>query len=148
AHLPATVAPRIGLGTAVRGSLTVLRLEGVAPSVEHRRATLMAAMKAFVKAVGAVDLCDEEAARSLWRAIRDATPFAGADVSARPVWRIVTAPSRGPELVAMIAAMADAEVIYDWAGGLVWVMLAPSDDAGAALVRRAVGTCGGQAMLV
>jgi len=148
AHLPATVAPRIGLGTAVGGSLTALRLEGVAPSVEHRRATLMAAMKAFVKTIGAVDLCDEEASRSLWRAIRDAAPFAGPEVSARPVWRIVTAPSRGAELAAMIAAMADAEMIYDWAGGLVWVMLAPSDDAGAALVRRAVGACGGQAMLV
>jgi glycolate dehydrogenase FAD-binding subunit len=148
AHLPAMVAPRIGLGTAVGGSCTVLRLEGVAPSVEHRRATLIAAMKAFVKASGAVDLCDEDASRDLWRAIRDVTPFAGPDVSARPLWRIVTAPSRGAELVAMIAAMADAEVIYDWAGGLVWVMLASSDDAGAALVRRAVGACGGQAMLI
>jgi glycolate oxidase FAD binding subunit len=148
AHLPATVAPRIGVGTAGGGSLTVLRLEGVAPSVEHRKTTLMAAMKAFVQAIGAVDLCDEDASRSLWRAIRDVTPFAGPDVSTRPVWRIVTAPSRGAELVAMIAAIADAEVIYDWAGGLVWVMLAPSDDAGAALVRRAVGACGGHAMLV
>jgi glycolate oxidase FAD binding subunit len=53
----------------------------------------------------------------------------------------------------MIAATAktdkiEAEVIYDWAGGLVWVMLAPSDDAGAALIRRAAGACGGQAMLI
>lgn len=150
AHLPAAVAPRIGPGMAVGCSLTVLRLEGVAPSVEHRKAALIAAMKVF----GAVELRDEEASRNLWRAIRDVTPFAaGPDLSARPVWRIVTAPSRGAELVGMIAATAktdkiEAEVIYDWAGGLVWVMLAPSDDAGAALIRRAAGACGGQAMLI
>jgi glycolate oxidase FAD binding subunit len=105
-------------------------------------------MKAFVIAFGAVDLCDEQASRSLWRAIRDVTPFACPDVSARPVWRIVTAPSRGAELTGRIASAIEAEVLYDWAGGLLWVMLAPSDDAGAALVRRAVGACGGQAMLV
>jgi len=148
AQLPATVAPRIGLGAAVGCSLTVLRLEGVAPSVDHRRATLIAAMRTFVKSFGAVELCDEEASRSLWRAIRDVTPFAGPDASARPVWRIVTAPSRGAQLAGMITAATEAEVLYDWAGGLVWVMLAPSDDAGAALVRRAVGACGGQAMLI
>jgi glycolate oxidase FAD binding subunit len=146
AHLPAAVAGRIGLGEG--RSLTLLRLEGVAPSVAHRKAALMTAMKSFVKAFGPVELRDEEASRSLWRAIRDVSPFAGPDVSARPVWRIVTAPSRGAQLAVMITAATEAEVLYDWAGGLVWAMLAPSDDAGAALVRRAVGACGGQAMLI
>jgi glycolate dehydrogenase FAD-binding subunit len=144
AHLPAAVAPRIGLGMATGRSPTVLRLEGVGPSVDHRKAALMAAMKAF----GAIELCDENASRELWRAIRDVRPFADADVSARPVWRIVTAPSRGAELAGMISDAVETEVLYDWAGGLIWVMLAPSDDAGAALIRRAVGACGGQATLI
>jgi glycolate oxidase FAD binding subunit len=138
----------MGLGMAAGRSLTLLRLEGVGPSVDHRKAALTAAMKPFVTAFGAVDLCDEEASRRLWRAIRDVTPFAGPDVSARPVWRIVTAPSRGAELTARITTTIEAEVLYDWAGGLVWVMLAPSDDAGAALVRLAVSACGGQATLI
>ena len=146
AHLPAAVAGRIGLGEG--RSLTLLRLEGVAPSVAHRKAALMTTMKSFVKGFGAVEMCDEGASRSLWRAIRDVSPFAGPDLSARPVWRIVIAPSRGAQLAVMITAATEAEVLYDWAGGLVWVMLAPSDDAGAALVRRAVGACGGQAMLI
>jgi glycolate oxidase FAD binding subunit len=146
AHLPAAVAGRIGLGEG--RSLTLLRLEGVAPSVTHRKAALMTAMKSFVKAFGAVEMCDEPVSRKVWRAIRDVSPFAGPDLSARPVWRIVTAPSRGAQLAVMITAATEAEVLYDWAGGLVWAMLAPSDDAGAALVRRAVGACGGQAMLI
>jgi glycolate oxidase FAD binding subunit len=146
AHLPAAVAGPIGLGEG--RSLTLLRLEGVAPSVAHRKAALMTAMKSFVKAFGAVEMCDEPVSRKVWRSVRDVSPFTGPDLSPRPVWRIVTAPSRGAQLAGMITAATEAEVLYDWAGGLVWVMLAPSDDAGAALVRRAVGACGGQAMLI
>ena len=44
--------------------------------------------------------------------------------------------------------MRTAQALYDWAGGLVWLSLAPSDDAGAAVVRRAVAACGGHATLV
>ena len=152
AHLPAAVAGRIGLGEG--RSLTLLRLEGVAPSVAHRKAALMTAMKSFVKAFGAVEMCDEPVSRKVWRSVRDVAPFAAMpEMATRPVWRIVTAPSRGAELAGMIVATTEAEkleteVLYDWAGGLVWVMLAPSDEAGAALVRRAVGACGGQAMLI
>src|SRR6266542_5561174 len=47
AHLPAAVAARIPLGEAVGAgrSVTLLRLEGFAPSVTHRKAALLAAMK-------------------------------------------------------------------------------------------------------
>jgi len=48
----------------------------------------------------------------------------------------------------MIARASDARMLYDWAGGLLWVALAPSDDAGAALVRPAVAAVGGHATLV
>jgi glycolate oxidase FAD binding subunit len=147
AHLPAAVARHVGLGEG--RSLTLLRLEGVAPSVAHRKAALMTAMKSFVKAFGAVEMCDEPVSRKVWRSVRDVSPFAAMpEMATRPVWRIVTTPSRGAQLAVMITAATEAEVLYDWAGGLVWVMLAPSDDAGAALVRRAVGACGGQATLI
>ncbi len=145
AHLPAAVAGRMTLGEVVGAgrSLTLFRLEGVAPSVEHRKSVLIATMKAF----GEARASDEIVTRSVWRAVRDVTPFAATrEASARPVWRIVTAPTRGAEVVRGLGA--DAEALYDWAGGLVWVMLPPSDDAGAALVRRAISTCGGQAMLI
>ena len=142
AHLPAAVAGRTGLGAG--RSQTLLRLEGVAPSVAHRKTTLIEAMQAF----GAAEACDEITSRDLWRAVRDVAPFAATpEMAARPVWRVVTVPSRGAELARMIAA-AGAEVLYDWAGGLVWVMLAPSDDAGASLLGRAVAACGGQATLI
>ena len=147
AHLPAAVAGRIHLGEALGAgrSLTLLRLEGVAPSVAHRKAALTAAMKPF----GEVQGSDDILSRNFWRAIRDVMPFAAARGTAeRPVWRIVTTPTRGAELARAIDPAGAAEVLYDWAGGLLWVTLPPSDDAGAAIVRRAVAACSGQAMLV
>src|SRR5262249_39694348 len=147
AHLPAAVAGRIHLGEGLGAgrSLTLLRLEGGAPSVAHRKSALTAAMKPF----GEVQTSDDIVSRNFWRAIRDVMPFAASCGAAEPpVWRIVTAPVRGAEVARAIDPTGAAEVLYDWAGGLLWVMLPPSDDAGAALVRRAVAACGGQAMLV
>src|SRR5262249_33926655 len=54
----------------------------------------------------------------------------------------------GAELGRRIAAQADVELVYDWAGGLVWAATAPSGDAGATIVRTAVAGCGGPAQLV
>jgi glycolate dehydrogenase FAD-binding subunit len=142
AHLPAAAAKGIALGEGA--ALTALRLEGVAPSVAHRKAALQAVMKGH----GEVAACDETVSRNLWRAIRDVVPFAahrsGVD---RPLWRISTAPSQGAVLARAIAG-ADADMIYDWAGGLIWALLGDSDDAGATLVRRAVKICGGHATLI
>jgi glycolate oxidase FAD binding subunit len=66
----------------------------------------------------------------------------------RPIWRLSTAPSKGAELARLLAAKTDAEFLYDWAGGLVWAALKPSDDAGAAIVRPAMARCGGHATLI
>ncbi len=147
AHLPAGVAAAIPLGQAIATgrALTMLRLEGVAPSVAHRKAALLATMKPFGEA-GAID---DTVSSGLWRAVRDAAPFtASRSGMDQPLWRISTAPANGAELARLIARAGDAQVMYDWAGGLLWVALTPSDDAGAAVVRRAVAASGGHATLV
>jgi glycolate oxidase FAD binding subunit len=152
AHLPERIALRASDDVPVGHAVTALRLEGVAPSVEHRREALAELMKPF----GSLSGLNEAQSRALWRAIRDVVPFAASassgagEVAAteRPVWRISTPPSRGAELTALIAARADAEFLYDWAGGLVWAALAPTDDAGAAVVRPAIAQCGGHATLI
>jgi glycolate oxidase FAD binding subunit len=103
----------------------------------------------MMKPYGALLAVGALASKALWRGIRDVTPFAAEGGSAvRPLWRISTTPSAAPELVARIAARANCEALYDWAGGLVWIGLAYADDAGAKLVRRAVGPAGGHATLI
>src|SRR5262249_42706910 len=134
AHLPAEVTAAIPEVAGTGDALTALRLEGFAASVAHRRETLAA----LLNPSGAVAMLGAEASQKLWRAVRDATPFAGAGGGERPLWRISTAPSRGAEVGALLAREADARTLYDWAGGLIWLALDPTDDAGAALVRRAL----------
>jgi glycolate oxidase FAD binding subunit len=147
AHLPATVAARTALsGILASGrAVTALRIDGVAPSVVQRRDALLTAMKEH----GDVRVCDDIISRTFWRAVRDVTPFGAVRTGVeQPLWRLSTAPANGAELTRLIVAEAGpVEVLYDWAGGLVWLLLEPSDDAGAALVHRALARCGGQAML-
>jgi len=142
AHLPAAVAPRVIPGT--NGAVTALRLEGVEASIAHRRGILEAA----VQPAPELAVLGPDKSRALWQAVRDVAPFAAGAAAERHVWRISTPPASGAELGAMIADNTDAEIVYDWAGGLVWAALAPADDGGAGIVRRAVATCGGHAMLV
>jgi glycolate oxidase FAD binding subunit len=148
AHLPAAIAARIPQAAAVADgrAVTALRIEGVGPSVAHRKATLKAAMKGF----GDIGAIDHHVSRRLWQAVRDATPFAATLASAEgPLWRISTTPTKGAVLGAQITgAVPRAEVMYDWAGGLLWVALPGSDDAGEAIVRGAVKGHGGHATLI
>jgi glycolate oxidase FAD binding subunit len=142
AHLPRNVAMSFE-GLHVVEAATVFRLEGVAPSVRHRKASLTELLKPF----GRIDHADESHSRALWRSVRDVKPFwAGAPPGEWPLWRISTAPARGHALAALLPA--DAQWYYDWAGGLLWVALPPSDDAGAAAIRRATAAIGGHATLV
>jgi glycolate oxidase FAD binding subunit len=98
---------------------------------------------------GEVGTIDDLVSRGLWRAVRDVTPFAASRTGAdRPLWRISTAPTKGAEVAHLIGGAVEAEVLYDWAGGLVWILIARADDATAALVRRAVKACGGHATLL
>jgi glycolate oxidase FAD binding subunit len=145
AHLPAPVAGRLLCDAAGGGAVTALRLEGVPVSIAQRRRMLEVLLKPF----GPLLVIGETASRALWQAIRDVAPFAAEGAAGtRALWRISTAPTRGPDIVAQLAKRLDVEAMYDWGGGLVWLALPAPDDAGAKLVRRAVAVHGGHAMLV
>ncbi|MFL6931054.1 MAG: glycolate oxidase subunit GlcE [Xanthobacteraceae bacterium] len=144
AHLPGKVAQQALAGADGTRAVTALRLEGVPASIAHRRRVLEAVLKPF----GTIAVLEAQQSRALWLKVRDVTPFASGATADTPVWRISTAPAKGAELGGMIAGAADAALLYDWAGGLVWAALPASDDAGASLVRRAVAACGGHATLI
>jgi glycolate oxidase FAD binding subunit len=145
AHLPANVAVRVSVELPSGRAITALRIEGVEPSVIHRRRVLEALTAPF----GTSAVLDAAPSRALWRAVRDVTPFAvDGPVGERVVWRISTAPMKGAQLAEIITAECDSEFLLDWAGGLVWAAIASSEDAGAAVVRKAVQVCGGHATLI
>ena len=141
AHLPDHVASYFD-DLPKPEAATALRLEGFAPSVTHRKATLAALMKSF----GSVMLLEEKESRALWAAIRQVKPFAAEAARARALWRISTAPARGHEIAAAITPAA--QMFYDWAGGLIWVAMPFAEEPGAASIRAAVNGVGGYATLV
>ena len=140
AHLPRQTAGRVLQGAG--GAVTALRIEGVPPSVLHRRRILETLFDRH-----SLSTLEVEQSRAFWRDIRDAAVFAG-DETDSALWRISTAPANGAALAAGLSMNTEADVLYDWAGGLVWAALPSQGDAGAALVRATLGTLGGHATLV
>ncbi|HVH02361.1 MAG TPA: glycolate oxidase subunit GlcE [Amaricoccus sp.] len=115
-------------GAAHAGGRTMLRLEGFEASVAHRAKVLTAALVRFGTAT--VETVD-------WAALRDAAAFAGREGA---VWRVSVRPSDGP---AVGARLPEAEIVYDWAGGLLWVLAPEGLD-----VRTALAGMAGHATLV
>ncbi len=140
AHLPAAQTGKSAVsyvaeaGTAV----TALRLEGPGPSVEYR----CAALRRELADLGATEELHSHNSLTFWQELRDVRPFVSA--ADKAVWRISVAPSAGPGVVtAVLARVPGGEVFYDWGGGLIWLALPASVDAGAGQVRAAVAAAGG-----
>jgi glycolate oxidase FAD binding subunit len=122
----------------VPGEAVYLRLEGIAPSVAYRRDQLAKALGRPIEVMAA------KSSSARWRAIRDATMFAGDRT--RPLWKLSVTPSDAPAIIGDLKGKLDLRYMFDWAGGLVWVEVPPSDDASAGLVRGAMPS--GHATLV
>jgi glycolate oxidase FAD binding subunit len=135
AHLPAAlaarsgVAPISGAGTAA----TVLRLEGFTSSVEYRCRAVRDALNDF----GPTDELSREDSERLWREIGDGALFA--EPRERVVWRLSVPPSEAPAIAGAIHAGVEAEMLFDWGGGLIWASVgAEAPDGGAAAIRGAL----------
>ncbi len=121
---------------------TMLRLENVPASIAYRGDALAALLSEY----GTPERAEGEASMALWRGVRDVADFS--TDHAQAIWRLSTAPSRAAALVARIRAQRDAEVLYDWGGGLVWLETGAEGDGGEAAIRAAIGASGGHATLV
>jgi glycolate oxidase FAD binding subunit len=149
AHVPrsalwAEVAGLDAIGSP-REAVTLIRLEGIRASADHRAASLGEMLKPF----GAAQLLEDAPSAAVWATIRDVLPFAAhGPLGAWPVWRIVCPPASGGGLGQTLARETGGDVIYDWGGGLIWAALPPSSDAQAALVRRRVAAVAGHATLL
>lgn len=133
AHLPAP--DRLG-------ARTLIRLEGFSVSVDYR----LNELRRLLKSYGGGDILEGKGADALWQSVRDATVLA--DHPERAIWRVSTAPTKGPDFTARIARSLDSQWFYDWGGGLIWVSTPPNGDAGASVLREATRALGGHATLV
>lgn len=120
---------------------TAMRLEAPEKSITYRTEKLRHLFKAY----GELHVVGSAGSLEFWQECRMLTPMHG---STRPLWRISTAPRLGPTVVAAISRYMDVEAVYDWSGGLVWIEVPPSADAGATDIRRVLALHGGHATLV
>lgn len=145
AHLPAMIAARSSAATVstAAGAVTAMRIEGFADSLTYR----LEAIRPILETSAEISLIEGDESRVFWKEVGDATPFA-ADQS-RPVWRLSTAPTEAPGLVATLSETLDVEAYYDWGGGLVWLSVSPdAEQAGADVIHGAVAAVGGHANMI
>ena len=125
-------------------SITALRVEGHAPSVAYRA-------DALETLLGRADRLDDAETGRFWTDIAVVRPVLEAAPEDRLVWRLCPTPSTAATLIARIRrALPSVEALYDWAGGLVWLTLDPTQagpDAGASTIRTAMAEAGGHATL-
>jgi glycolate oxidase FAD binding subunit len=176
AHLPADIAARVPAVAGAGRAVTALRLEGVPPSIRHRREKLEELLSAF----GAQGALEAEASIAFWKSVRDVLPFTSPHweevgsrsdpgegdhgrkspspnplphgervkegARANAVWRVSTAPMQGAA-IGEAARAVGGMAFYDWAGGLVWIEM-PDAEPRAELIRAAVRAAGGHATLI
>jgi glycolate oxidase FAD binding subunit len=100
-------------GAARHGGRSLVRVEGMAGSVAYRTDRLRALIG------GEISVATEAASAALWQAVRDVAPFHG-----RPgdVWRIATLTTAAADIV----AETGGEALWDWGGGLIWLLTGPN----------------------
>ncbi|MFZ1814625.1 MAG: glycolate oxidase subunit GlcE [Rhizobiaceae bacterium] len=122
--------------------VTMIRVEGFEASVKYRSQKLQDLLRQH----GEAEIeTDQARIAALWKGIRDVETFHG---KAGAVWRLSLRPSSSPKIVEEIARQLELEVLYDWGGGLVWLLVPEEIDAGAAAIRQTVNKYGGHATLV
>jgi glycolate oxidase FAD binding subunit len=142
AFLPADMAAASQSLQGANGSVTLLRMEGVGPSVEFRTERLHEILSTF----GRPERLDAAASRAAWIEVRDVHCLADGDE--RLVWRISVPPMQGPRLLASLRESCQARGYCDWAGGLVWLDVPPSADGSAEAIRDAIPPGAGHATLI
>ena len=121
-------------GAAHQASTTALRVEGFGASVSYR----INALRELLAPFGAqFDVQDAAGSEAYWTSTRDVSAFAS---RVGDVWRVSCKPSDGPKLAAKAGA---DDVIYDWGGGLLWLLMSPGTD-----LRQSLGTFSGHATRV
>lgn len=129
AHLPSFAAHARPLKAEM--PVTALRLEGFEASVAARVDGLARALKGY----GRIDAVDGEHSEDFWSQVREVEAFAG---DPRPLWRLSLPPAvgwRGPHGL-------PGDALYDWAGGLAWLLT----EEPAQKVRAVTRELGGHAL--
>ncbi len=122
-------------------SRTLLRVEGFDSQVKYR---LKQIQQTFAQSY-VCNIIEDSAHDNLWRYIRDVEMFKGSN---KPLWRISTKPSNAPNIEQELIDKTDANLMFDWGGGLIYAQMPVEDNAHQDAVRYIVNANGGHATLI
>lgn len=132
-------------GGSKTDALTMIRVEGFSGSVKYRTEQLKELLAPLLPKNAAISLdLDQDKTTAEWKRVRDVEAFHSAQGA---VWRISCRAGDGPAIAAEIRKALDVETIYDWAGGLIWLLLAKGTRGAGNIIRKAVNAKGGHATL-
>lgn len=141
AYLPADVAVHAGHPQAA--ATVMVRFDGPADALDERIADL----ETLVGARAPLELVDEPASVELWKSVRDVADLLNGNE--RTIWRLVVPPAAGTGLAAELCSqLANCHWFADWAGGRLWLAVAPGGDGGASVIRPATARAGGHSTLM
>ena len=147
AHLPIAAAARSSVGyvSECGSSVTAIRVEGPAPSVEARCRSL----RSMFDAAGKTEELHGHNSQTFWCEIADVTLVGD---GSGDLWRLSVPPTTASGVVATICTdlppSCTLDVLYDWAGGLIWLDVSGAAEAAHGIVRGALGAGGGHATLI
>ena len=147
AHLTAGLTSRLEQRSLAReaSTLTAIRIENFESSIAYRSDKLTEALKIY----GAPQRLGHDTSVQFWSELRRLsvmTPLKGE--AATHLWRISTAPILAAKVIGAIRRNMSAEAYYDASGGMIWLEVLASADAGAADIRRILSSHGGHATLM
>lgn len=127
-------------------AITLIRVEGFKKSVTYRITQLkeLIAREAGKSAIIDVET-NAKKSIELWKSVRDVEPFHKANGA---VWKISVKPTDGAKVVAALHSAMSIKSLYDWGGGLVWLLVEEDTIANAKMVRQAVENAKGHATLM
>lgn len=147
AHLPASAASRstVDYVSGPDNSVTAIRIEGLAPSVKAR----CTSFRELFGSTGDTEELHGHNSDTLWREIGDVKLLPATD---GVLWRLSVPPTTAAGVVSEITEAlpkaGDAHAMFDWAGGLIWLMIKGVEDAAHEITRGAIATGGGHATLI
>lgn len=147
AWMPAPAATRSGVSyvAAAHTALAAMRIEGIGSSVDARCAVLRDELAEF----GEIEELHTHNSLTFWSEIRDVRLLGGETAAGDDaIWRISVPPAAAPALLERLQAGLQIDAFFDWGGGLIWARVTGMADAGSYVIRRAMASIGGHALLV
>ena len=144
AHLPENLSEKSKVDYVhdAGEAVTVIRVQGPAPSVEARSIALRNLLSRF----GDMEELHSHNSNILWTEIAEVVDLINDPT--KLLWRLSVPPKEGANIANSIREFSDADIYFDWGGGLIWVGVLPVGGALSEEIRSLISDIGGHATLM